>query len=415
MSQRFLAILFLGLALRLGYVGAINPPAVQEGSGVAQSELELYRYLDGDGYLTYTQAFHNGEFLTSKDYLRRMPLYPALLAFYSKYLLLHTTVPHFWQVKILQSWQALLDLLTLSCVYLAVRKVWNEPAALWAALAYAVYPLAIYRLVMMNTEVIQAASLALFVLGALCFLKVPTPRHAFAASILTSLILYISPAFQFFPLFFTASFFFLLPRSQALKLSAIYLLPILCLVLLWGVRNYQATGQFYLFDVRGGKEFWLGNHTATNGEWEGPYRDQWEEIVHAVERDIAAQGGAKNDENRHFYKMAMAEITGNPTGVAVLWFKKFFRFWFIPERKNMLWVTIPMQSFYLLLALAGFYFTKGRNFGANLFFGVILYFCAVYTASYACIRFSHPIMPWVCALGGIGMASILPYFRRSEP
>ncbi len=51
-------------------------------------------------------------------------------------------------------------------MYLFIRKFHGERAALLAGLAYAVYPLAWYRLPLLNTEIIQGAALGFWLLGA---------------------------------------------------------------------------------------------------------------------------------------------------------------------------------------------------------------------------------------------------------
>ena len=61
--------------------------------------------------------------------------------------------------------------------------------------------------------------------------------------------------------------------------------------------------------------------------------------------------------------------------------------------ENMLWGNHSLQSVYLALALTGLNYVRFRYAALNLILSVIIYFTAIYTVSYACIRFSHPIMP----------------------
>ncbi len=356
--------------------------------------------VDNDGYVVAAESFREGSFLFSDSQTRRMPLIPALEAFWS------VCFPFVNLVVLLQLWNVLLDLCTLSCIYLFVRKVFDERSAFAAGLLYTVYPLAVYRLPLMNAEVISGTALAFWVLGMLVFIRTPRIPIALLLSFLTALILYINPAFQFFPLLIFVGLFFLFPPKKIWLPAIAFLLPALLLVLLWGVRNQAVLGKFYLFDSRGGKEFWIGNHQESQGRWEGELRELWETKHDQFMAEITAQGGNRHDANQYFYKIAMEEILSNPAGAAALWVKKFFRFWFVSASETQLDKTIPLQSLYLALACVGFYVGRSRFLDLCIPFLLILYFCGIYTFSYACIRFSHPIMPWICALGGVGLIAL---------
>ena len=226
MTRHLPRILLIAFLLRFLYVFLLIPflsPFAGDG--------EFYRYLDGDGYMVHAAGYHAGEFFTTDEFLRRMPLYPALISFW-------TNFPGGWlssegQIRLIQFWHILLDLITTACVYLVVHRVIHARAAFWSGLGYAVYPLAVYRLVMMGTEVIQGTALALFIVGAVHFLQRPNLKSALCLSILSTLILLITPAFQFYPLFLARLFLFH-SRTQAFRLAAVYLLPILLILLLWG-------------------------------------------------------------------------------------------------------------------------------------------------------------------------------------
>ncbi|HQH70791.1 MAG TPA: hypothetical protein PK360_01800 [bacterium] len=386
MSKRFLLLLIAALGLRLGWLAYVH----QSGGG-------LYPYWDGDGYLKAADLFHHGHFL-DEEQIERMPLYPALVAFIRRLPLPETYLVWGWHV-----W---LDLIVLTCVYLFIRKFHGERAALLAGLAYAVYPLAWYRLPLLNTEIIQGAALGFWLLGAARVMESDEPRDAVILGLFSILLAFISPATQLLPLLFGLSFFVRRPFEKAGPLFAALLIPVALLALAWGARNAAVSGRFFLFDTRGGKEFWLGNNQAVDGRWEGEFRPLWEAQWQAHRQRVKNQGGDEIDINQYFYREGLNEIRANPRGAAVLFGKKFLRFWFVPASEQHIAAVTAVQSVFLLLAAFGLWKVGLRTRGTALPLLVILYYCAIYTLSYSCLRFSHPIMPWVCGLGGVGLARL---------
>ncbi len=364
---------------------------------------QLYGNLDGDGYLVkWSEDFQNGLFLDNPGSVLRMPLYPGLIASISS-LVSFFTDDRESLMTVLQIWNVLLDLSALIAVYLLVRKLADERTALIAGALYVFYPFALYRLPMLGTEIPQTAALAFWVLGAVTVLEKKRLRDAAFLSLLSAVLVFISPATQLMPVCLVIYLFISIPFRQAGKLSAAYLIPVVILSLGWGARNAALTGEFFLFDVRGGKEFWLGNFQEAEGRWEGEHRELWEKKLRQFRWEARTQGASQNQVNATLYRKGIEEIISNPPGAMILFVKKFFRFWTVPASERLLWATIPIQSFYLLFALMGIYFRgiADRKLWIPLF--VIIYFCGIYTLSYACIRFSHPIMPWVCALAGVGV------------
>lgn len=393
MSKRLTILLLIAFIVRLCWVFVLLP----------YLDTQLYSNLDGDGYLVkWSEDFQNGLFLDNPGSVLRMPLYPGLIASISS-LVSFFTDDRGILMTILQIWNILLDLSALIAAYLLVRKLAGERAALIAGALYAFYPFALYRLPMIGTEIPQTAALAFWVWGAVVVLEKKRLRDAALLSLLSAVLVFISPATQLMPVCLVIYFFLSIPFRQAAKLSASFLIPVVILSLGWGARNTALTGEFFLFDVRGGKEFWLGNFQAAEGRWEGEHRTLWEKKLKKFRREARTQGASQNQENAFLYQKGIEEILSNPTGAAILFVKKFFRFWTVPASERLLWATVPIQSFYLLFALMGIYFRgiTDRRLWIPIF--IIVYFCGIYTLSYACIRFSHPIMPWVCALAGIGV------------
>ncbi len=394
MSKRFGLLLIVALGLRLAWLAYVH----QEGGS-------LYPYWDGDGYLKAADLFHYGHFL-DEEQIERMPLYPALVAFFRR-----IPLP---EMYLMGGWHAWLDLIILACVYLFIRQFHGEQAALFAGLAYAVYPLALYRLPLMNTEIIQGAALGFWLLGAARVMESDQLRDAGILGLLSILLAFINPATQLLPLLLGLTFFLRRPFAKAGPLFAALMIPVALTALAWGARNAVVSGRFFLFDTRGGKEFWLGNNQAVDGRWEGECRPLWEKQWQAHRQRVKDQGGDEIDINQFFYREGLREIRANPKGAGILFVKKFFRFWFVPASERHIAATTAIQSVYLLLAVFGLWKAGIRNRGTALPLFVIIYYCAIYTLSYACLRFSHPIMPWVCGLGGVGLARLGRNMREPD-
>lgn len=387
-------LLTAALAVRLAFVFVLAPLAGLDDSLV----------IDSDGYLETAEYINEGKYFFENNVIstRRMPLYPSILAMFS-----WLPVP---LVPLAKAWQILLDCCTVACAYLFARKFFGPAAAWLAGALYAAYPLALYRLMLMNTEVIQTAAVAFFALAAVRVFEERSVRSALLASALAVVVLNINPAFVLFPGLLSLTFFLRMDFRTALKLAACVVLPIACFSVLWGARNAYISGSFYFFDTRGGKEFWIGNHQGAEGRWEGPLRHIWENELEEHMRIMRERGLDVSDYNAYFYGIAMEEIQRDPLGALELLGKKFIRFWYIPASETMTSVTIPLQSFYLGLALIGWAGYRKINMASMMPLGLTAYFCAIYTLSYACIRFSHSVMPWICVMGGLGLAYLYHRF-----
>ena len=404
MSKRFLTLVLAALAFRLVYVFLLTPLIGEWIPGV-------YPLFDGDGYQKSAETLHNGDYIFEPSKIRRMPLYPAYIAFFTNWtygssllsendildwnqfcanlqtdqrdqdfylsrwiwktipsearraiekaaagnaldskekkallsslnefiqdpafyqgrlfneislsneaksilrrdtnelsnqefqrrnrLLLEAAYPQIAHsgalvpLTLIRLWHVLLDTIVLCCVYIFVRKMFDEPSALIAGSLYSVYPLAIYRLPMVNIEIIQSAALAISIVGVNQFLESPRVRSALFVSLLVAVLLFINPASQFLFAFFVFTLFFLIPRKQILPIATAIVLPALLISLAWGVRNYSLTGNFFLFDTRGGKEMWVGNNQQCQGREEGPDR-RWIEELGRIREEVDKQGG----------------------------------------------------------------------------------------------------------------------------
>lgn len=394
----WIALLSFALGLRLLLLFLMNTTPLQL----------IYPHMDGDGYLTEAAAIQNGTFWLSENHLERMPLYPALIA-------LLALLPGDTTITV-QIWHTLLDVCTLGCIIVFAQRTVSGSAAWWAGLLYAVYPLALYRLPLMNVEVISGTLLAMFGLGLYLWDQNRSTLGAVALSVILAMLLYVNPAFQALPILLLGIALWRIRFAQFWRYAVAFLLPIVLICAAWGVRNQMITGQFYLFDIRSGHAFWIGNYQPAEGRWEGELRPMWEARFNEIKQRVAAEPSDKNDERYRFqqalYREGLQEIMNDPIGAAVLVIKKFWRFWFVPASESRLLVSFVVQSFYLLLAITGVWLLRRDPIAWVIPVLLIAYAAAVYSASYACLRFSHPLMPWVCALGG---ATVQAIAQRIQP
>ncbi len=372
---------------------------------IPTTNLIPFENIDMDGYATIAGDIRAGKyfFTESEQNVNRMPLYPSVLAVITAFT---PNPPSFYYTA--QMWHILMDCVTLICIYLFCKKYFGTGPAFWAGCLYAVYPLAWYRAFLMNTELIQTAIQAVALLMTAEFIEKPTARNALILSGLSILVLCINPAFILLPGFLALSMFLMHPFKNAISLFLLIVIPISIFTLGWGARNYIVTGTYFLFDTRGGKEFWIGNNQRSEGRWEGELRGIWETEINEHYKTMTELGIPHEQMNGYFYKQGLKEIIADPPGAAVLFAKKFIRFWFIPASETKIRLTVPLQSFYLFFGIMGLAAAVRKYPYASWILPLVLiaYFCGIYTLSYACIRFSQVIMPWVCALGGVGAVTI---------
>lgn len=392
MSRRLLFLLGTALVVRLFFV-FVFVEFVYPG---------LYPFVDGDQYLELADEFHNQQFLfTAANYLR-LPLYPAMIAYL-------TFIP-MEEITLMRLWNIGLDIATLLFIYLFVRKATSEKYALVSGWLYTFYPLGIYRLGMINTEIIQATLLMGILLGAYFLLKSGKVMHALLLSFLITVLLFINPAAQLLPFILAVVFFFQFRWQHAIALSSALLIPIIVFAVGWGYRNYYVMGSFYLFDARGGKEFWVGNNQSFDGMEVGPHRQAMLEKIREVRSSVVNRMTLEK-ENDIFFRMGMKEITSDPAGAVILFLKKAFRFWYVPASGRMVWAAFPIQTFFLLLGLIGAYVWRTRLLELGMLLLVICYFWGIYTLVFACIRYSHQVMPLVCILGGMGVVYVWDWWN----
>lgn len=396
-SGWWVALFGFALGLRVAFLVLVYTTPLQN----------VYPYMDGDGYLNHAVAIMDGSYWMgeSDDSLERMPLYPAVIALLGWL----PDVP-----VVVQGWHVLLDTCTLGLIVVFARRTLGDAPAWWAGALYAVYPLALYRLPLMNVETLGGTLLAMVGVGLYYWLRVRTCKAGAALAVILALLLYVNPAFQALAVFIAAIVFWQNPIRKSIPLLASFLIPLVLICAAWGVRNYAITGEFFLFDIRSGHAFWIGNYQPADGRWEGDMRDTWEARFDAIRTHVEQQHpdspALPYYVQQELYREGLREIAADPVGAIGLAIKKAWRFWFVPASETRLLVSFVVQAAWLVLAGVGLVMLWRKPDAWLVPVLLIGYAMAVYSASYACLRFSHPLMPWVCVLGGSGVHAILVRF-----
>jgi hypothetical protein len=329
---------------------------------------------DGDGYGFIAQAIREGHYTD----VTRGPVYPVFVAVAGS--------PS--MVKLLQ---ALVDTGTCWLVFLAANRNWKA-AALWA-----VYPFAIWRVAFINKEVVLAFLLMSYVCVQLLALRDRKLWQWLVAGGLLGLVNLCKPTFLAWPLAVFALAF--LHRMSMWRVAAM-VAAALVVVAPWTWRNYVVTeGAFLPVGIEnGGVTTFIGNYQPTLGLWEGAGKSKW---MLAVAQITAQHPGTSAIElDRIFYKAALDQASRNPVTAAGMFVRKCGRFWFLSAARREQAASLVIQAAYLILLGIGLRRRWPWTSEIVLMLLLVAYVMLIHAVSYADMRFSHTVMPLVCALAG---------------
>jgi hypothetical protein len=348
--------LLVALTLRLLFV-FIGFPAFQQRWHLRE---------DGDGYGQIAQTIRDGRY----DDVTRGPVYPVFVAVTGSPL----------TAKVVQT---ALDTLTVLLVY------WLAGRRLWAAWLWALYPFAIWRVAFINKEIVLTFLLMAYVWMQLAALREDKLWQWLAAGIVLGLVNLCKPTFLLWPLLLL----FFARRRTALTLLATVLV-----IAPWTYRNYRVTGGEFLpvATEHGGLGTFVGNYQPTLGLWESPKRWVWELAVVAVRAQNANASALELD--RAFYAAALQHATNNPLKAAELFARKCGRFWFLSAARRQKIASVLIQATYLSLAGIGLWQLRPLSRDVWLMLALIGYVMLVHALTYADMRYSLPVMPYVSAL-----------------
>jgi len=321
---------------------------------------------DGDGYGLVAQSIRDGHY----NDVTRGPAYPFFVAAAGSPLAVKTL-------------QALLDTATCLLIF------WLAGRNVWAGWLWAIYPFAVWRVAFINKEVLLTFLLVSYLCLQVIALRDGKPWQWLAAGALLGVVNLCKPTFLLWPLLL----FVLAPRRAALVLVAMLLV-----IAPWTIRNWRLTdGEFLpVATERGGVTAFIGNYQPTLGLWEGEGKLRW---LAAVDEISAQNGGASVVQlDRTFYRAALQQVRSNPPKAAELFVRKCGRFWFLSAKRREQAGRFVIQAGYL--ALLGIALWRARPWSREVVFmlALIVYVMLVHALSYADLRFSLPVMPFVCVI-----------------
>ena len=352
-NKKLIRCLFVALFLRLLFIFVIFPSL--------QQRWQLRE--DGDGYRPIAQTILGGRY----DDVTRGPIYPLVVAM----------CPGI-SLKVVQ---AMLDTFVCALVF------WLSGRRLWATWLWAVYPFAIWRVAFVNKETLLTFLLIAYICVQVRAWRLDCWREWAAAGALLGIVNLCKPTFILWPVVLLL----VAPRR-----AWIALLLMLIVIAPWTYRNRRVTGGEFLpvATERGGETTFIGNYQPTDGQWEGPGKARWQAAVAEIREENTSLSVVQLD--REFYRAAFRQVAGNPIKAAKLVVCKCWRFWFLSAKQREQLLSFVIQAGYLVLLSIGLY--RSRDATTWWLVGMIAYVMTLHALSYADLRFSVIVMPFVCAL-----------------
>lgn len=195
------------------------------------------------------------------------------------------------------------------------------------------------------------------------------------------------------------------------------------------IHNYLAEGDFVLLTSQGGQNFYYGNGPDSLGAFENP--DKVRLVPEFEEEDFRRQALAlsgrasmkSSEVSRFFLRRGLDYVTGHPGDTSRLLLRKAAMFFsrleiadnysfdFARSRFPVLRTLFVGSGLLLCLGLAGFVFLwpdRRKFFVPALFFAV---YAGSVIAFHVASRYRLPILPLLCATGGVFVAGTMEAFK----
>jgi 4-amino-4-deoxy-L-arabinose transferase-like glycosyltransferase len=196
----------------------------------------------------------------------------------------------------------------------------------------------------------------------------------------------------------------------------------------WIVRNYMLVGKFVPTASVQGVAMQVGNYLCVHADGKKEFVDLDNEAAEARKK-LAAEQGYKfqGDYYQLFYDphdevkfnsflgaQVVQQYMHSPATFVKCASENVFNFWFQGKNRSTTMANIAVQSFYLILALAGIFlgFREMHKPTLWLMLLFVLYTMAVYVPIHAQARYSIPIMPILSILAAISICKLLGRVAR---
>jgi 4-amino-4-deoxy-L-arabinose transferase-like glycosyltransferase len=308
-----------------------------------------------------------------------------------------------------------LALLTVALVFAMARRLFGDRVALVSAAIVTFYPSLLFSGVLVLSEVLFTALLALTLFGCFRLLDRPTWPVAFLTGVaLGASALTRSVMWPFLPLLVIGGVVLLrAPLRVRVALMTVATLGYLCVVAPWSVRNTRLQGTFAVVDTMGGLNLMMGNYAHT------PEDRMWDAVALTGAESWSAQLPARGPDGRAWTEgtkerwanaQAREYILGNPTVFTRRAVLKFADFWGI-ERDFLAgvqrgvyhmpnWVSAPAAAAVVIayaalmvLAVLGVCLAPPEWRHHVVLLTVMLFICAVHTVVFGHPRYHLPLVP----------------------
>lgn len=387
-----LAVFSLALACRLGY--ALTQP-------------EAYRDEDEAIYVTIARNLIAGRGLILNEYRRAAfpPLYPLFLA--GLFTLGWKTIK---AVRLVQAFVGALSCLgLLGAARLALeteRERKNFGAAELAALLMAVYPLFIFYDAQLMTETLF---IFLLLMSVHCLLKSSFGRSETGwsglAGMCAGLGMLCRPTLLPLALLFPLWSALVLPVRKRLAARTLgFILPLILIILPWGVRNYRLFHRLVPITTQSGNILYLANNPLSTGGTVGIRKLIDGGVYHA---------GDEEGELKHagtYGRRALAYIKSHPGRFLFLSGKRLAWFYHLDGHNRRWYLLLPFWGI-VATGVAGIWLSRARWRKAGLFWLVILNFSAVHMIFPPEGRYRLPLIPFLLAFSAVTVMRLPELFR----
>lgn len=374
-----------------------------------------FEFGDSDAYWTLARQIAAGrpyQYGSPDARIFRMPGYPLLLA---PLFLCDDDPPVIWGRLI----GAICGTLAVAAVYVLAARLFDRDTGLVAAALAACYPGAIALSAVVLSEApfcpLVVAQLAAWVAswqaGGPSGASSPAKRRsiclAAASGCLGGLATLMRPSWLLFiPLAVGAGLLLCVERRRVLVGGLVMTAALMVTLLPWWVRNARVAGHFVPTTLQVGASLYDGLNPRADGSSQMDF-------VAAFERQERAADA--HDEpfeyrlDRRLRRAAIEWAIGHPSKVAALAVVKFARMWNVwpnaPQQRGGLVRLVSAATYVpvLVLALAGFWRTRGRWWPAALCWLPAVYLTLLHVVFVSSIRYREPAMLGLIVLAAYAM------------
>jgi tetratricopeptide (TPR) repeat protein len=222
-------------------------------------------------------------------------------------------------------------------------------------------------------------------------------------------------------------------RRKQWSLSLLVMAGLLLPLLLTGIHNHLAGGQFTLLTSHGGINFYIGNHENATGVWLAP--DGIDADVRAINLEQSKAVAEKMtgrtltplEVSRFWTHRALAFIGQHPPKWAGLMATKFYYFWlaweaplnynyyFHQQYSTLLRFPVFNLILYLPLAILGVIFFAPDWKKYWLLYAVIFIICLSVVLFFVADRYRLSALPFLMILAAAAVTKLMHQFREKHP